>query len=816
MKQVNKHIAKITSLLFLLVIALGCIHLPPSSAGENPSPISEEKAVSRASALMEKVLEETRSDENEPCRMPEWEEAKAGKALLIHSLDGKPTEYLVPIVKTGSICSVIGISAKTGDWTWFKKWEAKKFPLVSAAEASTKALQCLSKLREAIPQAQARIAPNKEIYWVFEIKGQKISEVYVPAFKESPPFTNLDRLPWKNALEKYSSPSKSQLRGGGSSYINQTSSIYHQSIPTSGEAYAATRYTSYSGSEPSGGSPGEYDIPVPYHPQLTDYWCGPAALQMVFDYFGPDIDQGEIASVANAKSHVGVYCDDLLRAAHFSGESQSCQHSYLQGYTNRKIGYAASGEFWANDANLYQNRYNDLKYLISSNYPVIILTYYDSTHTSGHFRVVKGFNDSVGAFIVHDPWSAAGAFSGPDIFFNQSFLVDDLWTYSNMWGMITAPWELNIEAPPQTTANEVFNVNTHVNYPGPSPLGGEYPCSSPTATIGISDKLELTESHTKSLPGIGTTGSREDVSWNVKSKENIASLSGNIEVIAGGRVYGMSQSYSSYSDFIGGEATLGKAFYFAEGCTRSGFEQWLCLQNPNDEDATVNITYMLGTGENKRQQVTVKGKSRETVNVNLAVGANQDVSTKVESSQPIVAERPMYFAYGGTWTGGHDVVGAASPAKTFYFAEGTCRPNFDPYICIQNPADEKAEVSITYMLGNGATHPQEVEVGAHSRYTIRVIDVLGTGDDSDHDFSAKVESTNGVGIIAERPMYFNYHGTWTGGHDVMGASFPSTTFYFAEGCTRSGFEQWLCLQNPNDEDATVNITYMLGTGENKR
>ena len=24
-------------------------------------------------------------------------------------------------------------------------------------------------------------------------------------------------------------------------------------------------------------------------------------------------------------------------------------------------------------------------------------------------------------------------------------------------------------------------------------------------------------------------------------------------------------------------------------------------------------------------------------------------------------------------------------ASTFYFAEGTCRPNFDPYICIQNP-----------------------------------------------------------------------------------------------------------------------------------
>ena len=43
-----------------------------------------------------------------------------------------------------------------------------------------------------------------------------------------------------------------------------------------------------------------------------------------------------------------------------------------------------------------------------------------------------------------------------------------------------------------------------------------------------------------------------------------------------------------------------------------------------------------------------------------------------------------------------------------------------------------------------------------------------TVTDATHDFSARVESTNGAGIIAERPMYFNYNGVWTGGHDVVG------------------------------------------------
>ena len=118
------------------------------------------------------------------------------------------------------------------------------------------------------------------------------------------------------------------------------------------------------------------------------------------------------------------------------------------------------------------------------------------------------------------------------------------------------------------------------------------------------------------------------------------------------------------------------------------------------------------------------------------------------------------------------MVGATSAASTFYFAEGTCRPNFDPYICIQNPGTSDANVTITYMKGNGSTDTQTLTVPANSRSTVRVKDKLGEANDAAHDFSSKVECTNGQQIIAERPMYFNYQGAgglnWTGGHDVVG------------------------------------------------
>ena len=62
-------------------------------------------------------------------------------------------------------------------------------------------------------------------------------------------------------------------------------------------------------------------------------------------------------------------------------------------------------------------------------------------------------------------------------------------------------------------------------------------------------------------------------------------------------------------------------------------------------------------------------------------------------------------------------------------------------------------------------------------------------------------------------MYFNYSGVWTGGHDVMGATSPQTSFYFAEGYTGAGFDEWLCLHEPRTPTATTaHITYMFADG----
>jgi len=264
---------------------------------------------------------------------------------------------------------------------------------------------------------------------------------------------------------------------------------------------------------------------------------------------------------------------------------------------------------------------------------------------------------------------------------------------------------------------------------------------------------------------------------------------------------------------VTGVASPAQDWYFAEGTTREGFDEWLCLQNPQGEKVQADLTFMTGEGEVVPYDMELAPHSRTTLHVNHVLGSGRDVSVAIHSVAPIICERPMYFLYNGAWSGGHCVTGVASPAQDWYFAEGTTRSGFDTYICIQNPEEEDAEVEITYMKGDGGTTTQELTVAGESRFTVPVGAVLGVGDDAAHDFSARVESTNGINIICERPMYFLYNGAWSGGHCVTGVASPAQDWYFAEGTTRDGFDEWLCLQNPRGEKVQADLTFMTGEGE---
>src|SRR3989440_6738512 len=62
-------------------------------------------------------------------------------------------------------------------------------------------------------------------------------------------------------------------------------------------------------------------------------------------------------------------------------------------------------------------------------------------------------------------------------------------------------------------------------------------------------------------------------------------------------------------------------------------------------------------------------------------------------------------------------------------------------------------------------------------------------------------------------MYFMFPGGRDGGHDVMGAQSLGTNFYFAEGFTGGGFDEYLTLMNTDAaQTANVQVTYFFNGG----
>ncbi len=244
-------------------------------------------------------------------------------------------------------------------------------------------------------------------------------------------------------------------------------------------------------------------------------------------------------------------------------------------------------------------------------------------------------------------------------------------------------------------------------------------------------------------------------------------------------------------------------WYLPEGSSAWGFECWLLIQNPNDTEATCNVTYMIeGTGP-KTFTKKVPANSRRTYDMSKDIG-NFDASIKVESDIPVIPERAMYR---NNRREGHDSIGTTAPATDYYLAEGTSAWGFTTYVLVQNPQPTETEVTISYMTPQGQWQQPKFKMPANSRKTIRVNDYLPNTDLSTHVHGNQP-------IIAERAMYWGADKPLGEAcHDSIGMAQPHTSFYLPDGQTSDGRETWTLIQNPNDTEVTVDISYLGPAGQ---
>lgn len=260
-------------------------------------------------------------------------------------------------------------------------------------------------------------------------------------------------------------------------------------------------------------------ISVPSHRQITSYHCGPASLEMVFDFYGPDISQFKIGLVARTTYPWGTSISHLRRAAHFSR------------YSARRFGYAAFEH--------YGFTLDDLKWLINEGYPILVL---QSLGLWGHYRVVVGYNST--HVSVNDPLRSMMMNLTQTEFLR-------VWSYSYYWGLFVCPWDVLVSTSENLREGDIFEVTATATYPCPPPFSADrYSASSSSATITLYEGLSLVSGQTyeKTL-GTGNLlpGGSATVSWKIRADDP---GSCRMTIMANG-VIAASFPYS-YKDRIGG------------------------------------------------------------------------------------------------------------------------------------------------------------------------------------------------------------------------------------------------------------------------
>ncbi|MHB8894276.1 MAG: S8 family serine peptidase [Candidatus Geothermincolia bacterium] len=249
-----------------------------------------------------------------------------------------------------------------------------------------------------------------------------------------------------------------------------------------------------------------------------------------------------------------------------------------------------------------------------------------------------------------------------------------------------------------------------------------------------------------------------------------------------------------------GVTSPAETWYLPEGSSAWGFETWLLVQNPNGQAVTAAVTYMIEGADAITVNKTIPANSRASFSMADDIGEH-DASIKVVADAPVIPERAMYK---DDRAEGHDSIGTTRAATAYYLAEGTTAWGFTTYVLVQNPNTEAATVTLTYMTADGPEAQEPFTMEPNSRKTVRVNDAL-----DEKDFSTMVESNRA--IIAERAMYWDTDASESC-HDSIGLAGAHTSFYLPDGQTSEGRETYTLVQNPNEADVVVEVTYLTSSG----
>jgi hypothetical protein len=274
-------------------------------------------------------------------------------------------------------------------------------------------------------------------------------------------------------------------------------------------------------------------------------------------------------------------------------------------------------------------------------------------------------------------------------------------------------------------------------------------------------------------------------------------------------------AYGGHSE--GAVPAASPTWYFAEGSTAGHFDLFYLLENPNATSADATVQWMQPPPfAPVVHTYRLPPLSRTTLYVDQADIrlAAADVAAVIQATQPIFAERAMYWSRPGEpFAAGHGASGVVAPATRWYLAEGATGSFFETFVLLLNPTGSPAACTVRYLLTAGSVVEKTYLLPPESRTTIwaDVEDFPGLGRVlANASFATEVRVTNGVPIVVERAMWWP-DGDWREAHASAGATTAAPRWAFADGDNVSA-RTYVLLANTSPADGVVRMTLYFEDG----
>ncbi|MBV8716253.1 MAG: peptidase S8 [Chloroflexi bacterium] len=183
--------------------------------------------------------------------------------------------------------------------------------------------------------------------------------------------------------------------------------------------------------------------------------------------------------------------------------------------------------------------------------------------------------------------------------------------------------------------------------------------------------------------------------------------------------------------------TPGQTWYLAAGASVGGFDTWLLVENPGAAPANIKISFITASGRVVSQPLFVLPHARTSLYTDPLL-PNATYGIRVDSDQPIVAERAVYFDNGRA---GFDSAAVSAPATEWFLPEGSTTGSFEEQLNVLNPQNQPVNVQVEFRPEGSADPPppERLSVGATSRLTL--------------DVNPQVPSSNvALHVTADRPI----------------------------------------------------------------